>query len=85
MKLNDLSLAALKAAFQTGTDRWGQWGSTERHALYVEPRAPKLRRMCRCGCRKRATHIAAANGMCMSMGCELSMRRFVKEMSEARR
>jgi hypothetical protein len=55
---------------------WGQHGSLLRHRAYVEPAS--TRRMCRCGCRNRATHKLMANGVCMNEGCELSMRRAVK-------
>lgn len=74
IELKKLSPAALKAAMQGGTAGWGQWGSIAHHALYVEP--IKSRRKCLCGCGKRVTHAAKANGIAMASGCEWSMRWF---------
>lgn len=80
--LNDLSPAALAAAMKGGTSTWGEWGSVAHHALYVELRhSATRRRLCRCGCRKWSTHVTAANGVCLATGCELSMRRWAKEMT----
>ena len=77
--LHRLSPAALSAAMRGGTATWGEWGSGERHILYVEPigaEPPKRkRRMCYCGCRRKDTHRLAANGVTLAMGCELEMRR----------
>jgi hypothetical protein len=81
--LNALSPQALGAAMKTGADQWGLWGSASVHALYVEGAQGVSRRLCRCGCRRRVSHRAGANGMTLAMGCELSMRRWVKEMSDA--
>jgi len=80
--LDDLPAAALSAAMRTGTDAWGQWGSTDLHALYVQAHAPMKKgwRMCRCGCRKRETHGVFANGMCMASGCEMSAYRTKRQM-----
>jgi hypothetical protein len=74
--LNDLSPDALKAAIRGGTDAWGQHGSIE-HIRYAEPL--KSRRKCHCGCCGRQTHIGKANGVGLSWGCELSVRRWVKD------
>ena len=77
--LNSLPPAALKAAMTTGTAGWGSWGSAEHHALYVQPYEHPDRRLCRCGCRKRRSHMLAANGVALASGCELSMRRALRE------
>ena len=73
MKLSD---AARAAAMRGGTDGWGQWGSVLDHVRYMEPL--KSRRLCRCGCRKRQTHIGMANGVGLAWGCELSIARWVR-------
>lgn len=81
--LGKLSPEALRAAMRGGTEGWGEWGSIEHHALYVEPCDPRSRRRkCGCGCKGRITHRASANGVCMGQGCELSMRRFAKRPLE---
>ncbi len=77
--LDKLSPAALKAAMTTGTVGWAQWGSAQHHAMYVEPLSYPTRRMCRCGCHKRMTHKACANGMALATGCEMEVRRFVRQ------
>jgi hypothetical protein len=74
--LNDLSSTALAAAMKGGTAAWGQWGSMADHHLYVESVHPKSRRRCHCGCTRRATHRGMANGVCLAVGCELSMQRW---------
>lgn len=55
------------------------WGSAIHHRRDLRPVEPKSRRMCRCGCRKRATHCGTANGVTLYMGCELSVRRWVRD------
>jgi hypothetical protein len=82
--MNNLSPAALKAAMQGGTADWGRWGSARDHVCYVEPVEKGLtRRHCYCGCRKRVTHRIAANGVCLSMGCEVQMHRLRREWAHA--
>lgn len=77
--LKDLSAAALRAAMKGGTEGWGQWASALEHVKYAEPiKEPGGRRKCHCGCGKRSTHRGMANGICLSMGCELSMHRWAK-------
>jgi hypothetical protein len=76
--LKDLSPAALAAALRGGIASWGEWGSSKDHVRYVEPR-PGERRRCRCGCRKRASHAGVANGVTLIQGCDLSMRRWVRD------
>lgn len=81
--LNKLSVSALKAAMKTGTTDWGRHGSAHLHALYVEPLPPARRwRMCRCGCRKRASHGVKANGVCLGSGCELRAQRMKRELEQ---
>ena len=81
--LANLSPAALKAAMEGGTAEWGQWGSAHHHQLYVEPigeEYPKRRRrLCHCGCRRKVTHRVAANGVTLSVGCEMRATRTKRE------
>ena len=76
--LTNLSKAALSAAMRGGTDAWGSVGSSAEHVRYLEPANPKSRRQCRCGCKRRASHMGMANGVGLVMACELSARRWVK-------
>jgi hypothetical protein len=57
---------------------WGQWGSAMHHRRYIQAIDAKSRRRCPC-CKRRATHLGMANGICLMSGCELSVRRWVKE------
>lgn len=86
MSLNNLGPEALRAAMRTGTERWGQHGSALLHALYVEPSTcpPRRRRKCRCGCGRKQTHALMANGVALSGGCELSMRRKAAQWTKAK-
>lgn len=80
--LNDLSSEALRAAMRSGTQEWGRRASIFEHAMYIES-VENRRFKCRCGCGKRATHRGMANGICMTAwGCELSIRRSVKQVNE---
>lgn len=78
MDLDKLSPAALSAAMRGGTTNWGRHGSALEHVRYAEPIAPRSRRRCHCGCRRRATHVGKANGVALTEGCELAMARWVK-------
>lgn len=79
--LNSMSQAARSAAMRGGMAGWGQVGGLPGQICYYEPVDSKSRRRCGCGCGRRATHRGMANGVCLTMGCELSMRRWVKEAS----
>lgn len=41
--------------------------------------APDRRRRCRCGCDSSATHVGGAGGVALTSGCEISMRRWVRD------
>lgn len=43
------------------------------------------RRRCHCGCRKRATHIGLGDGIALTNGCELYIRRWVRDGIKTRR
>lgn len=81
--LNKLSSEELKAAMRGGAEEWGSWGSAQHHELYVQPNKGMSRRKCHCGCGRRMTHGAFANGIILMGGCELSCRRWAKEMNAA--
>ena len=78
MRLNDLDPRALAAALTGGTTSWGEHGST-RHARYFCEASPRSRRRCHCGCKRRATYCGMANGVSLTMGCELYIRRWMKD------
>jgi hypothetical protein len=77
--LNDLSPTALSAAMRGGTAGWGQIGSADAHIRYIEAMPARKRKKCRCGCERRATHLGMANGVCLVSGCEMRIRRWVKD------
>lgn len=81
LDLNTLSPQALSAAMRGGTQAWGRIGSSERHVRYAEekPKKPGGQRKCHCGCGGRATHVGKANGMALASGCELTIKRWVRD------
>ncbi len=64
-------------------DSFGQWGSATEHKRYIDPIAKGIRRKCRCGCGRWATHVGKANGVALTMGCELLVRRWVRDWRNA--
>lgn len=79
--LNKLSKPALAAAMKGGTAEWGQMASAVDHVRYAEPqtaRGPHYRK-CHCGCGKKAKWRGMANGICLTEGCELSVRRWARD------
>lgn len=40
---------------------------------------PKSRRRCSCGCGKRATHVGLGDGLALTIGCEMKVRRWVRD------
>lgn len=63
---------------------FGQYGSATEHQRYMQKINPQSRRRCSCGCKNRATHLGMANGVCLTTGCELSIRRWVRDGINAR-
>jgi len=78
MDLNSLSPAALKAAMADGTKSWGSSGSADGRR-YCEDLPKPHRRKCFCGCGGKITHMGANNGVGLYWGCELSVRRWVRD------
>lgn len=78
MDISKLAPAERSAAMRGGTDGWGQIGSSVEHVRYAMPVKPTSRRRCCCGCKRRATHLGMANGVCLTTACELAIRRWVK-------
>ena len=40
---------------------------------------PRSRRRCGCGCKGKAAHVGLGDGMALMMGCELRVRRWVRD------
>lgn len=61
-------------------DGYGKIGSVYGHDLIILEHHEKDKRkriMCRCGCRKKVTHIQYCNGVAMNSGCEDYINKFV--------
>lgn len=78
--LNEMSNAARSAAMRGGMEGWGQVGGLAEHIRYMELRPKRAGRKpkCSCGCETPKTHVGKANGVALTSGCELSIRRWVK-------
>lgn len=63
---------------------WGKHGSAIAHQRYMEVVSPRSRRRCHCGCRKRASRRGMANGVALTTGCEMYIRRWVRDGVQAR-
>lgn len=59
------------------------WASSFHHARTMKHVGPRSRRRCHCGCEGRATHHGLANGVALALGCELFIRRWVRDGNEA--
>jgi hypothetical protein len=55
-----------------------RYGSASGHRAMVKA-PPRSRRRCYCGCGKRATRTGLGDGLALTMGCELSIRRWVRD------
>lgn len=58
---------------------FGQWGSATDHNRYMQAGDPKWRRRCNCGCKKVGKFIGMANGVGLTTGCEMYIRRWVRD------
>lgn len=45
---------------------------------------PRSRRRCWCGCKRRATHKGFADGVALTTGCEVYVRRWLRDPVAAR-
>jgi hypothetical protein len=45
---------------------------------------PTSRRRCPCGCGNRATHTGRGNGIALVIGCQMAIRRWVRDGIKAR-
>ena len=79
MDIAKLSPAARSAAMRGGTEKWGQHANARTDVRYMEPVRPTSRKRCQCGCKKRATHYGKANGMVLAKGCEMKIRRWMRD------
>lgn len=59
-----------------------QWADADLHERAMVKTPPSSRKRCSC-CGRRATHVGTANGMAMMGGCDLRVRRWVKQGSIA--
>lgn len=55
-----------------------RYGSADGHRSIIEVRSTSRRR-CGCGCNGRATHTGIGDGLAMMSGCELKVRRWVRD------
>jgi hypothetical protein len=69
-------VAEIKARTSPGYS--DNWASATEHQRDSWP-APDRRCKCHCGCKGTATHVGGANGMGLTSGCELSIRRWVRD------
>ncbi|HEY5819233.1 MAG TPA: hypothetical protein VIU14_12700 [Mesorhizobium sp.] len=54
-------------------------GDTTQYKRTMRAAMPWSRLVCRCGCDRRATHLGLADGFGMMSGCELTVRRWVRD------
>ena len=75
---NKPSPAELKARLQS-KGAWGLYGNAAVNRYMVPaPKRRGRRPKCHCGCGGPVTHVMMSNGVCLSSGCELSARRWVR-------
>ena len=77
--LNSLNKKALHAAMRGGTHGWGMVASSSINIRYSEFQNSRGRKKCSCGCGSRATHRGMANGVCLMVGCEIYVARWVRD------
>ena len=73
----------------TSPGGWGQVGNAAAGPRYAKPVPAqshgKGRRRCHCGCEGWSTHVGFANGVALTSGCELFVRRWVVSPAGAHR
>lgn len=63
-----------------------RWGSALQHARSLVPIVGRKGRLrCTCGCKRPSTHHGMANRVALMSGCELSVRRWVRDPTAAGR
>ncbi len=55
------------------------YASEDEHKRTFKKVPSTSRKRCSCGCNQRSTHFGLANGVVLRGGCELSIRRWVKQ------
>lgn len=63
---------------------WGEVGSADGDRYPKKITGRLGRRTCPCGCRKRSTYLGMANGVALTSGCEMYVRRWVRDGLPAR-
>lgn len=61
-----------------------RYGNAELHKRYMQNTDSGSRKKCHCGCGKKATKLGMANGVCLSIGCDLYIRRWIRDGVDAR-
>ncbi len=56
------------------------YANSDIHLRTFKESKPTSRKRCSCGCGNRKTHIGFANDVAMMGGCEISVRRWVKNL-----
>ena len=69
----------VSAPMSGATNAWARYGSAVAHLRYAALQPAGGRNRCQCGCGQRATHLGMANGVCLTNGCALSIRRWVRD------
>lgn len=80
MTAEPMSPAEVRARLEGGAG-FGTYGSSQEHRRYTQllPGRFRNRRKCHCGCGGKSSHMGMANGLGLTSGCELSMRRWVRD------
>lgn len=63
---------------------WGEVASADGDRYMSSVKSGRLRR-CHCGCGGKATHTGSSNGLALMSGCEMSVRRWVRDPADVYR
>lgn len=63
---------------------WGEVASADGDRYMSAVKSSRVRR-CQCGCGGRVTHVGASNGLALMSGCEMSVRRWVRDPADVYR